>query len=77
MESVEEWYAILDKIIFLLKQANEDEPLEEKNELAEWYEEYLETRPFTLTVVGKVGGITQRQDDEETQANESTNTNKA
>ena len=32
MDSIEEWYAILDKIIFLLKQANEDEPLEEKNE---------------------------------------------
>ena len=68
MNDIEEWYAILDKIIFLLKQANEDEPLEEKNDLAEWYEEYLETKPFTLTVVGKVGGITQRQDDEETQS---------
>ena len=42
MENIEEWYAILDKIICLLKQANEDEPLEEKNELAEWYEEYVE-----------------------------------
>lgn len=41
MDSIEEWYEILDKIIFLLKQANEDEPLEEKNELAEWYGEYL------------------------------------
>lgn len=43
MNDIKEWYAILDKIIFLLKQANEDEPLEEKNELAEWYEEYMET----------------------------------
>lgn len=43
MNDIDEWYAILDKIIFLLKQANEDEPLEEKNDLAEWYEEYLET----------------------------------
>ena len=51
MDSIEEWHAILDKIIFLLKQANEDEPLEEKNDLAEWYEEYLETRPLTLTEV--------------------------
>ena len=68
MNDIEEQYAILDKIIFLLKQANEDEPLEEKNDLAEWYEEYLERKPFTLTVVGKVGGITQRQDDEETQS---------
>jgi hypothetical protein len=41
MNSIEEWYAILDKIIFLLKQANEDEPLEEKNELAGWYKEHL------------------------------------
>ena len=68
MNDIEEWYAIIDKIIFLLKQANEDEPLEEKNDLAEWYEEYLETKPFILTVVGKVGGIIQRQDDEETQS---------
>lgn len=68
MDSIEEWYAILDKIIFLLKQANEDEPLEEKNELAEWYEEYLDTKSFAMTVVDKVGGITQRQDDEETGA---------
>jgi hypothetical protein len=68
MNDIEEWYVILDKIIFLLKQANEDEPLEEKNELAEWHEEYLETKPFTLTVVDKVGQITQREDDEETRA---------
>lgn len=68
MDSIEEWYAILDKIIFLLKQANEDEPLEENNELAEWYKEYLDTKSFTMTVVDKVGGITQRQDDEETQS---------
>ena len=54
MDSIEEWYAILDKIIFLLKQANEDEPLEEKNELAEWYEKYLDTKDFSMTKVGKV-----------------------
>ena len=41
MNSIDEWYAILDKIILLLKQANEEEPLEEKNEFAEWYEEYV------------------------------------
>ena len=54
MDSIDEWYEILDKIIFLLKQANEDEPLEEKNELAEWYEEYLETKNFSMTKVDKV-----------------------
>ena len=69
MNSIEEWYAILDKIIFLLKQANEDEPLEEKNELAEWYKEYLATKPFTLTEVGNGACIMLPQDnDEETEA---------
>ena len=68
MENIEEWYEILDKIILLLKQSNEDEPLEEKNELAEWYEEYVMTKPFNLTVVDKVGQITQRKEDEETKA---------
>jgi hypothetical protein len=41
MKSIYEWYDILDKIILLLKQANDDEPLEEKNNLEEWYDEYL------------------------------------
>ncbi len=67
MDSIEEWYAILDKIIFLLKQANEDEPLEEKNELAEWYEEYLETRPLTLTKVENDARIYVTNNDEETE----------
>lgn len=62
MDSIEEWYAILDKIIFLLKQANEDEPLEEKNELSEWYEEYLKTKTFDFTKVDKIAS----KDDEET-----------
>jgi hypothetical protein len=68
MESIEDWYAILDKIIFLLKQANEDEPLEEKNELAEWYEEHLETR--TLSFVEVKNGVRKYvdNDDEETKA---------
>ena len=39
--SFEEWQNILTKIILLLKQSHGDEPLEEKNELAEWYAEYL------------------------------------
>lgn len=66
MNSEEEWYAILDKIIFLLKQASEEEPLEEKNDLAEWYEEYLETRTLSFTEVKN--GIRQyvNNDDEET-----------
>ena len=70
MDSIEEWYAILDKIIFLLKQANEDEPLEEKNELEEWYEEYLKTKPFTMTEVanGKATRISLTEVDEETKA---------
>lgn len=68
MDSIEEWYAILDKIIFLLKQANEDEPLEEKNELAEWYEEYLETRPLTLTKVENGNHIYVTDNDDETKA---------
>lgn len=51
MDSIEDWYAILDRILFLLKQANEDEPLEEKNELAEWYEEHLETATLSVTEV--------------------------
>jgi hypothetical protein len=62
MDSIEECYAILDKIIFLLKQANEDEPLEEKNELAEWYEEYLKIKTSDLTQCAKV----LNQNDEET-----------
>lgn len=65
MNDIEEWYAILDKIIFLLKQANEDEPLEEKNELAEWYEEYLSTKTLDFTKVEKVENISS-EDDEET-----------
>lgn len=64
MNDIEEWYAILDKIIFLLKQANEDEPLEEKNELAEWYEEYLSTKTLNFTKVEKINS----EDDEETKA---------
>lgn len=64
MNDIEEWYAILDKIIFLLKQANEDEPLEEKNELAEWYEEYLSTKTLNFTKVEKISS----KDDEETKA---------
>ena len=68
MDSIEEWYAILDKIILLLKQANEDEPLEEKNELSEWYEEHLETR--TLSFVEVKNGVRKYvdNDDEETKA---------
>lgn len=68
MDDIEEWYAILDKIIFLLKQANEDEQLEEKNELEEWYDEYLETKPFTMTEVanGKATRISLAELDEET-----------
>lgn len=68
MESIDEWYAILDKIIFLLKQANEEEPLEEKNELAEWYEEHLKTR--TLSFVEVKNGVRKYvdNDDEETKA---------
>lgn len=68
MDSIEEWYAILDKIIFLLKQANEDEPLEEKNELAEWYEEHLETRTFSLVEVKNGVRKYVDNDDEETKA---------
>ena len=68
MNDIEEWYAILDKIIFLLKQANEDEPLEEKNELVEWYEEYLETRPLTLTKVENDNHIYVTDNDDETKA---------
>lgn len=62
--NIEEWNAILDKIIFLLKQANKDEPLEEKNELAEWYEEYLSTKTLGFTKVEKINS----EDDEETKA---------
>ena len=68
MESEEEWYAILDKIILLLKQSNEDEPLEEKNDLADWYEEYLETRPLVFTEVKKGIRKYTDTDDEETKA---------
>lgn len=68
MDSIEEWYAILDKIIFLLKQANEDEPLEEKNELTEWYEEHLETRPLSFVEVKKGVRKYVDNDDEETKA---------
>lgn len=68
MDDIEEWYAILDKIILLLKQANEDEPLEEQNELAKWYEEHLETR--TLSFVEVKNGVRKYvdNDDEETKA---------
>ena len=68
MEDIEEWYAILDKIIFLLKQANEDEPLEEKNELSEWYEEHLKTRTLNFTEVKKGVRKYVDNDDEETKA---------
>ena len=64
MNDIKEWYEILDKIIFLLKQANEDEPLEEKNELAEWYEEYLSTKTLDFTKVEKIVS----EDDEETKS---------
>jgi hypothetical protein len=64
MNDIDEWYAILDKIILLLKQANEDEPLEEKNELAEWYEKYLSTKTLDFTKVDKIAS----KDDEETDA---------
>ena len=69
MNDIEEWYTILDKIIFLLKQANEDEPLEEKNELAEWYEEYLKKYNFNMTEVanGKAMRISLTEVDEETE----------
>lgn len=68
MNSIEEWYAILDKIIFLLKQANEDEPLDEKNDLEEWYQEHLKTRPLTLTKVEKDARVYVSNNDEETEA---------
>ena len=70
MESIEEWYAILDKIILLLKQSAEIEPLEEKNELAEWYEEYLETKHLNFEEVadGKAMRISLIKTDEETDA---------
>lgn len=64
MNDIDEWYAILDKIILLLKQANEDEPLEEKNELAEWYEKYLSTKTLDFTKVDKIAS----KDDEKTDA---------
>ena len=69
MENIDEWYAILDKIIFLLKQANEDEPLEEKNELAEWYDGYLATKNLDMTEVanGKAMRISLTEVDEETE----------
>ena len=66
MENIEEWHAILDKIIFLLKQANEDVPLDEKNELAEWYEEYLKTKTLSLVEVKKGVRKYVDNDDEET-----------
>ena len=66
MNSIDEWYAILDKIILLLKQANEEEPLEEKNEFAEWYEEHLETRPLSFVEVKKGVRKYVDNDDEET-----------
>ena len=70
MESIDEWYAILDKIILLLKQSAEIEPLEEKNELAEWYDEYIETTPWNITEVadGKARCMTLAPVDEETKA---------
>ena len=69
MENIDEWYAILDKIIFLLKQANEDEPLEEKNNLAEWYDGYLATKNLDMTEVanGKAMRISLTEVDEETE----------
>ena len=68
MNSIEEWYAILDKIIFLLKQANEDEPLEEKNELAEWHDEYLNTLSLNLVEEKNGGHVYVSPRDEETEA---------
>jgi hypothetical protein len=70
MESIDEWYAILDKIILLLKQSAEIEPLEEKNELAEWYEEYLDTKHLNFEEVadGKAVRISLVETDEETDA---------
>lgn len=69
MNDIEEWYAILDKIIFLLKQANEDEPLEEKNDLEEWYDEYLKTDHLNMAEVadGKAMRISLNEVDEETE----------
>ena len=69
MENIDEWYAILDKIIFLLKQANGDEPLEEKNELAKWYDGYLATKNLDMTEVanGKAMRISLTEVDEETE----------
>lgn len=69
MENINEWYAILDKIIFLLKQANGDEPLEEKNKLAKWYDGYLATKHLDMTEVanGKAMRISLTEVDEETE----------
>ncbi len=63
MDDIEEWYAILDKIIFLLKQANEDEPLEEKNELAEWYKEHLSVSRKDEEVKEKVAQYYRREEE--------------
>ena len=68
MDSIEEWYAILDKIIFLLKQSNEDEPLEEKNELEEWYNEHLETSTFSFVEVKK--GVRKYVDNDDAETKE-------
>ena len=63
MDSIEEWYAILDKIIFLLKQANEDEPLEEKNDLAEWYKEHLSASRKDDEIKAKVDQYYKREEE--------------
>lgn len=68
MDSIEEWYAILDKIIMLLKQASEMESLEEKNEFAEWYEEYLNTKNFSMTEVDGGARLTSIQRDADAEA---------
>lgn len=67
MNDIEEWYAILDKIIFLLKQANEDEPLEEKNELEEWYQEHLSTKSLLYVKDSNAIHFKPLKDDEETE----------
>lgn len=68
MKSVYEWYDILDKMILLLKQANGDAPLEEKNDLEEWYDDFLTTRPFTQTKVEDGCRTYVTEYDEETKA---------
>lgn len=46
--SFEEWQDILTKIILLLKQSCGDAPLEEKNDFAEWYAEYLDKHDLSV-----------------------------